>query len=178
MSAPASNPSENDNTGWCSHNPALELVRLSPSWQEGLKLFFQALRENGDAGFFCPHPTDDKTINQLANYVGRDLYYVLVEDENVLGYGLLRGWDEGYEIPSLGLAIHPSARDHGLGKMFISFLHMLASRMGATKVRLRVLKNNKKAMRLYERCGYVFQEDSKQPEYWVGFCDVVKDGEL
>lgn len=177
MSAPQLNPSENKNFK-CTHNPSLELVRLSPRWQESLKQFFQALRENGDAGFFCPHPTDDKTISQLAHYIGRDLYYVLVEDENVLGYGLLRGWDEGYQIPSLGLAIHPSARGHGLGKIFISFLHMLASRRGATKVRLRVLKNNKKAMRLYERFGYVFEEDSKQPEYWVGYYDVVKDGEL
>lgn len=177
MSAPALNPSENENsTG--TDSPSLELVRLSPRWQEGLKLFFQALMENGDARFFCPHPTDEKTLSQLAHYVGRDLYYLLVEEENVLGYGLLRGWDEGYQIPSLGVAIHPSARGYGLGKILISFLHMLASRRGATKVRLRVLKNNNKAMRLYERFGYAFEEDTKQPEYWVGYYDVVKDGEL
>lgn len=174
MSARALNPSENRNSKG-PDNPSLELVRLSPRWQEGLKLFFQALNENGDAKFFCPHPTDEATISQLAHYVGRDLYSVLVEGETVLGYGLLRGWDEGYQIPSLGVAIHPSARGYGLGKMFIGFLHMLASRRGAAKVRLRVLKNNSRAMRLYERFGYIFEEDRKQAEYLVGFFEVVRD---
>ncbi len=177
MSAPALNPSENKNsTG--NGNPSLEIVRLSPRWQEGLKQFFQALRENGDARLFCPHPTDEETISQLAHYVGRDLYYVLVEGEKVLGYGLLRGWDEGYKIPSLGIAIHSSARGSGLGKILISFLHMLAFRRGATKVRLRVLKNNDKAMRLYESFGYLFEEDTKQSEYLVGFFEIVKGIEL
>src|SRR3989442_13694036 len=119
MSAPALNPSENKNsTG--TGGPSLELVRLSPRWQEGLRLFFEALRENMDERLFCPHPTDEETISQLAHYVGRDLYYVLVEEENVLGYGLLRGWDEGYQIPSLGIAIHTSARGYGLGRILIS----------------------------------------------------------
>lgn len=177
MSAPALNPSENKNsTG--SGNPSLEIVRLSPRWQEGLKLFFKALSENGDARLFCPHPTDDETISLLAHYVGRDLYYLLVEEENVLGYGLLRGWDEGYQIPSLGIAIHSSARGSGLGKILISFLHILAFRRGATKVRLRVLKNNDKAMCLYESFGYVFEEDIKQPEYLIGFFEIVKGIEL
>jgi [ribosomal protein S18]-alanine N-acetyltransferase len=177
MSAPALTQPESKNSAGTG-GPSLELVRLSPRWQEGLRLFFEALRGNGDTRLFCPHPTDEKTISQLAHYAGRDLYYVLVEGGNVLGYGLLRGWDEGYEIPSLGVAIHSSARGYGLGRILISFLHMLASRRGATKVRLRVLKGNDKAKRLYESFGYVFEEDGRQPEYLVGFCNVVKGIEL
>lgn len=152
----------------------MEIVRLSPRWQEGLANFFQALRDNGDADFFSPHPADAETIGQLARYNGKDLYCLLVEEEKILGYGLLRGWDEGYQIPGLGIAIHPSARGSGLGKVLMNFLHVSAFRRGASKVRLRVLESNEKAIGLYKSLGYVFEEDVKQAGYLVGYKSLEK----
>ncbi len=125
-------------------------------------------RERGSV-FFYPHPADDITIDRIANYKGKDLYYLLVEDEKILGYGILRGWDEGYQTPSLGIAISPCVRGSGLGTLLMNFLHVAASRRGSRKVRLRVLKNNKKAISLYKNSGYVFKKDIKQPDYLVGF---------
>ncbi len=126
MSAPASSPAKN-NTSAGSKYPSIELVKLEPKWQEGLKRFLHDLAESGDGEYFSPHPADDESVNRIAGYDGKDLYYLLVEAEKVIGYGLLRGWDEGYQIPSLGVAIHPSVRGAGLGKMFMGFLHLLAS---------------------------------------------------
>lgn len=155
--------------------PSLELVRLAPGWQEGLKLFFQDMKGSGDEVFFSPHPTDENSINRIASYNGKDLYYLLIEGENVIGYGLLRGWDEGYQIPSLGLAIHPSARGRGLGKMLMDFLHLLAFRRGASKVRLRVRANNAKAISLYKSLGYAFEEDTNQAGFLIGFKNVGRE---
>lgn len=168
MSAPASSLVENKISAHIEY-PSIEFVRLVPRWQEGLKLFLEDLRECGDDVFFSPHPTDENSVNRIAGYTGRDLYYLLVEEEKVIGYGLLRGWDEGYQIPSLGIAIHPSARGGGLGKIFLNFLHVSAFRRGASKVRLRVHKNNNKAIRLYKSLGYVFEEDANQADYLIGF---------
>lgn len=154
---------------------SIELVKLTPAWQAGLKLFFQSLNSEGDRQYFSPHPTDEKSINQIASTSGRDLYYLLVEDEKVLGYGLLRGWDEGYTIPSLGVAIHPLARGAGLGRMLIHFLHTLAHLRGARKVRLRVHQNNHKAISLYKSIGYVFEENVNQDVYLVGFKDIKRE---
>ena len=96
-----------------------------------------------------------------------DLYYVLVEANAVIGYGMLRGWSEGYEIPSLGIAIAPSARGQGLGRAFMHFLHAAARRRGSTKVRLRVDANNAAALTMYKSLGYVF--DANEGPYLVGF---------
>jgi ribosomal protein S18 acetylase RimI-like enzyme len=85
---------------------------------------------------------------------------------------MLRGWDEGYQIPSLGLAIHPSVRGQGLGKMLMGFLHLQAFRRGAEKVRLRVNSTNDKALKLYKGLGYVFEEDPHQVDLLVGFKDL------
>lgn len=174
MSAPASSPAENKSPA-INKAPSLELVRLDLRWQEGLKQFFQSLRECGDDIFFSPHPTDEKSINKIAGHNGKDLYYLLVEGEKVLGYGMLRGWDEGYQIPGLGLAIHPSARGEGLGRMLMDFLHLLACRRGASKVRLRVRINNEKAINLYKSLGYVFKEDANQADYLIGFKSIEKE---
>jgi len=117
---------------------------------------------------------NEDSINRITHYKGKDLYYLLVEDEKVLGYGLLRGWDEGYQIPSLGIAIRPSVRCLGLGRILMDFLHLAAYRRGARKVRLRVRKNNEKAIGLYRSFGYVFEEDRKQPNYLIGFKNLEK----
>jgi [ribosomal protein S18]-alanine N-acetyltransferase len=168
MSAPASNPAGN-RPGDGIQYPSMELVRLAPRWQAGLKLFLEELRECGDETFFSPHSADDISIQKVAGLNGKDLYYLLVVEEKVLGYGLLRGWDEGFSIPSLGVAIHPAVRGAGLGKLFMNFLHVLAFQRGANKVRLRVHKNNSKAINLYKSLGYVFENDANQADYLIGF---------
>lgn len=150
----------------------MELVRLAPNWHEGLKVFLAELKDGGDEIYFSPHSADDISIRKVVGLNGKDLYYLLVEEGKVLGYGLLRGWDEGYSIPSLGVAIHPSVRGAGLGKLLMNFLHMLAFQRGASKVRLRVHKNNSKAITLYMGLGYVFEIDTNQSDYLIGFKDL------
>lgn len=174
MSAQASSPAKNRSPADIAY-PSLEVVRLAPELQEGLQQFFQDLKAGGDDVFFSPHPADADSIRRIAAHDGKDLYYLLVEQGKVLGYGILRGWDEGYQIPSLGLAIHPSARGQGLGKMLMDLLHLLASRRGADKVRLRVRANNEKALNLYKSLGYAFEEDTKQSGFLVGFKNIGRE---
>lgn len=171
MSAPVSKPAKNRSSADIEY-PSLEVVRLTPDWQGGLQQFFQDLKASGDEVFFCPHPADADSIRRIAAHDGKDLYYLLVEQGKVRGYGMLRGWDEGYQIPSLGLATHPSARGQGLGKLLMDFLHVLAFRRGAHKVRLRVHANNEKALNLYTSLGYAFEEDTNQSGFLVGFKNI------
>ncbi len=135
---------------------SIEVRKLGPEWADALAEFFRALTERGDALQFHPHPLTALEAVRRCHYQGRDLYYILVEGERVLGYGLLRGWDEGYETPSLGIAIHPSARGEGLGTVFMHFLHAAAKWRGAKRVRLKVYPENAAAVKLYEGLGYRF----------------------
>ena len=152
---------------------SIEILRLTLSWRKSLQVFFHDLKMSGDAIFFSPHPLDDDSISKIIKRNRKDLYYLLIKKEKVLGYGILRGWDEGYEIPSLGLAIHPSIRGIGLGKVFINFLHVLAAQRGSHKVRLRVHKNNHTAINLYTGLNYVLEEDTNQTDYLIGFKNIV-----
>ena len=143
-----------------NHNEAMispfEFRLFSPEWRSALAVFFRVLDENGDSRYFHPHPFSDEFLEKLSRYKGNDLYYVAVEAKTVLAYGLLRGWDEGYMIPSLGIAVHPEARGIGLSKAFMHFLHIAARRKGAIEIRLKVYPDNIKAIKLYESLGYSF----------------------
>ncbi len=133
----------------------LEIRIVSREWQQPLADFFTAIRLSGER-YFCPHPFTDDAAKTLAHYCGKDLYYLLVNDTKVLVYGILRGWDQGYEIPSLGIAVHPAARRATLGELMMHFLHAAARSRGARKVRLKVYRENVSGRSLYIKLGYDF----------------------
>jgi len=135
----------------------LEFRVLGPQMLVGLSGFFRAFAEGPDRDFFHPHPMTDEVAARICAYDGRDLYYAACGGGNVLAYGLLRGWDEGFEIPSLGIAIHPEARGRGLARPFMTFLHAAAKFRGATNIRLTVYNDNQRAVELYRRLGYAFE---------------------
>ncbi len=132
----------------------LEFLRLTPPLAAKLTAFFEVLSARGDGRWFHPHPLTAVEAVRLCADEGRDLYYAAAAGDAVLAYGLLRGWDEGYAVPSLGIAVHPAARGLGLARAFMSFLHAAAALSGANRVRLKVYPDNAPARRLYERLGY------------------------
>ncbi len=149
---------------------SLECRKLTAEWKKPLLAFLSALEEANDTDYFHPHPFTDDAVEKIIHSARKDLYYVLSEGNDVLGYGMLRGWDEGYEIPSLGIAIHPRVRNTGLGKVFMHFLNAAARRKGARKVRLKVKRENTRAAKLYESLGYNFLSEEKG--YLVGFLEL------
>jgi len=133
--------------------------KVDESCESALAEFFRVLVATGDNQHFHPHPLTEEEARRRARYTGLDLYYVLLERREVLGYGMLRGWDEGFEVPSLGIAIHPSARRTGLGELLMRFLHTAARRRGARRIRLKTYVDNKSALELYLKLGYAFQQE-------------------
>ncbi len=92
---------------------------------------------------------------RIAAYKGGDVYLVAEAGGELVAYGMLRGWDEGYEIPSLGIAVHRDRQGRGYGRAMMTALHDAARERGAMKIRLRVHPENGRARSLYERLGYV-----------------------
>lgn len=157
---------QSDPVGTCG----FEIRCLEPTLEPALLVFFGDVASSGDYEHFHPHPFTPEEAQRRIRYVGEDLYYVMLEEGRILGYGMLRGWDEGYDVPSLGIIIHPKARGQGLGKIFMRFLHMAGRRKGARRVRLKVYPDNQRAVALYEACGYVFR--AEEAGQLVGFLDL------
>jgi ribosomal protein S18 acetylase RimI-like enzyme len=114
-----------------------------------------------DETFFRPHPFTSDEARLIARYVGKDVYAILIERDRPVAYGMLRGWEEGYPVPSLGIAVRTTAHGRGLGRLMMAHLHAEAGRRGATVVRLRVHRDNVPARRLYESLGYAYAGEDR-----------------
>jgi len=148
--------------------PAIECVVLRPGREQALARFIADLAAAGDDAFFHPHAGDVASLRVIAEQPGKDLYLVFVAGEDVCAYGLLRGWNEGYEVPSLGIAVHPASRATGLGRLVMEDLEARARHRGAPAIRLRVHRDNARAIAMYERRGYAMQADAGDPSLLIG----------
>lgn len=146
----------------------IECIRYRVEWVAALQMFLQELDRAGETAFFSPHPADEKTLHGLATRPTANVHCLLVEEKRVVGYGLLRGWDEGFEVPSLGIAIHPQRRSEGLGNFLMGYLEYQAVRRGAVSVRLRVFRQNTAAIALYSARGYEWVADPGNRDLLVG----------
>ncbi len=131
------------------------------------------LRANGDEAWFHPFPLDEASARSIAHATGRDRFLVAIEDEEVIALGMLRGWDEGFDIPSLGIAVGPQAQGRGVGRTMMLRLHDEARRAESRRIRLTVDRANTRAVALYETLGYVFTDEAG--DRLVGFRELEID---
>lgn len=128
----------------------LEVRAVRPSDERALVVLFAGL----DSTWFRPHDLGSVGARKVANHVGKDVYLIGYLDAVPVAYGMLRGWDEGYRIPALGIAVRDGYRDQGLGRQMMHALHRAVLARGGGRVRLRVADGNARAIHLYESMGY------------------------
>lgn len=150
----------------------MRIERLDRRHENDFREFLSALDANGDTEFFHPHGFSaeaTRSIVELASE-GIDEYWVGVDGNRIVAYGMLRGWREGYEVPSAGIAVCPTARGLGHSRAMMLHLHDVARARGASRVRLKVDLRNGSAIRLYESLGYVLSPHDENQ--FVGFRDL------
>ena len=143
-----------------------------PEHEAGLAGLFSALAAAGDERFFHPHPLTPEAARAICRRRDTvatntaDEFHVAIDGSGgdgpgvIVAYGLLRGWAEGFAVPSLGIAVHPAHRGRGIARSLMHHLHDVAAGRGAERVRLKVYRHNTAALRLYESLGYEFRPHS------------------
>ena len=147
---------------------APDVRELRPEGVEPALDLLRAVAADPEGRFFTPHPFTKEVLSALSTEPGRDLYFLMMSGDRAVAYGLLRGWNEGYVVPSLGLVVAPSERGRGLGKLMMDFLHGAARSRGADRVGLRVHTENLRAFRLYRSLGYSFEPPDPSTGLMVG----------
>ncbi len=130
-----------------------------------LAAFFETLAADEEAQtFFHPHPLTAEYAASLCRSVStsRDGYFVAEYAGRIVGYSMLRGWDEGYEVPSWGGAVHPALRDAGIGKQLLVHAVLESVARGAKKMRLTVYKSNVRGVHVYGKIGFGFSEKDER----------------
>jgi len=145
--------------------PGLTLARLTP-WDAGtLASFFAILaRDDETVRFFHPHLLTTAAARELCERAGRrrDRYYLMRHRNVPIAYSMLRGWDEGYSIPSFGGCTHPGLRNAGLGQFLLMQAIRESQAAGAPRLRLTVYKSNERAVHVYRKLGFTFTDKNEQ----------------
>ena len=123
---------------------------MRPSDAGALETLFAGI----DTTWFRPHDMGAAGARAIAGHVGRDVYLIDWLQGDPVAYGMLRGWDEGYPVPSLGIGVRDGYRHRGLGRAMMGALHDVVRERGGDHVRLRVAPENARARHLDTAMGY------------------------
>jgi ribosomal-protein-alanine N-acetyltransferase len=138
---------------------ALRFRPLKPEDEASLRELFLRNSTPETVRYFHPFPLTAETAHLLATHQGKDRYYVALRSGAVAALSMLRGWDEGYVVPSFGILVDHEWRGRGLGSAMTDFTVGQARKLGATRIRLSVHASHEHALRLYSTRGFV--EDSR-----------------
>lgn len=133
----------------------LTLRPLQPDDEPRLARFLRGNAVPAVTRNFHPFPMDGESARRLAREPGRDRYYLALRGEEVVALGFLRGWNEGYAVPSFGIVVDHRCHGQGIGRRLTEHALAEARRLGCDRVRLSVYASNAAAHHLYRSLGFV-----------------------
>lgn len=112
--------------------------------------------QNSDyAQFFRPFNFNQATIYHLLFNAELDVFMGMFWKGRLAGFFMLRGWDEGYEVPAYGALIDEAHSGYGLATLSLRMAKTICKLRRSPKVMLKVHPANTRAKRLFERAGFV-----------------------
>jgi [ribosomal protein S18]-alanine N-acetyltransferase len=132
-------------------------LRCEPIGPEHVDLLAALFERNSGAvtDSFDPFPLNDAQARSIALKAHEDLYYLALQGRRAVGMSMLRGFDEGYEVPSFGIVVDREHHGQGIGRQLTVWTIEQARLQDCPAVRLSVYADNAVARGLYESLGFV-----------------------
>ena len=116
--------------------------------------------------WFHPHPFDILRASLLCSNKGADWSAGAFEktnnaSEQIVGYVILRGWEEGYDSPSFGVCVLPQWQNKKIGYNLTLAAIDTAKIHKSPTIRLKVYPQNRKAISLYQSLGFKFNDKTE-----------------
>ena len=127
---------------------------IGPEHVEELTALFERNRTPAVTEMFDPFALDATQARKIALGGGEDAFYLARSGKLAVGFSMLRGFDEGYAIPSFGIFVDRESQGRGVGRKLTAWTVEQACGRGCPAVRLTVYAANVAACRLYESLGF------------------------
>lgn len=127
-------------------------IRLSDF--ERLKRFLERNNTPETIRHFHPFPLTAETARWITTVPRRDRYYLALCGKQVIGLCMLRGWDEGFSVPSFGIVVDCELRGKGIGRIIMEYAMEEAKKLSCKQVRLSVYASNISAYNTYTSMGF------------------------
>jgi glycosyltransferase involved in cell wall biosynthesis/ribosomal protein S18 acetylase RimI-like enzyme len=133
----------------------IELRSLTTGDRSELRSFFVRNDVPAVTTTFDPFALDERSADRILDERREDLFFgAFAADGRMLALSMLRGWDEGYETPSFGIAVDHELHGQGLGRRMTAWTIDQARARGCAAVRLTVYDDNPAATTLYGSLGF------------------------
>ena len=141
----------------------IEFRKIEPRDEDRLARFFDSVITHDLNKLFHPHPFTCELAYEISHYSGLDWYgggfFCSLDSEELIAYGILRGWDSGYQIPSLGICVLPDFQRMGIGSVLMNIMILISKLRNSPAIRLKVYPENIDAINLYRSLGFEFCEE-------------------
>ena len=104
--------------------------------------------------FFTPFSFDPATINAILARRHQDLFMGIYWQDDLAGFFMLRGWDEGYEAPSYGVLIDERYSGYGLARLSLKMVKSICQLRHSPRIMLKVHPENVAARTLFEEARF------------------------
>jgi len=106
--------------------------------------------------YFHPFSLAPDALKNRLQATQQDRYWGIRCGENMAGFFMLRGWDEGFDRPTFGVYIAEAFGHQGLSQLALQYALSWCRLNGVSVVMLKVHSDNSHARRIYEREGFEF----------------------
>ena len=108
--------------------------------------------------YFTPFSFEEDSIKKIINNAVNDKYFGIFINDELVGFYILRGFDEGFEVPSYGVWISDKFSGLGLSKLTLQHAITFCKVNGFKKIMLKVHPENIIAKNIYETFGFKQKE--------------------
>jgi len=138
--------------------PRLAIEPVQARHVQALVELFEGNRISVVSDSFDPFPLTADEAERIALQPRRDAYFVAGLQGGLVAMSMLRGFDEGFEVPSFGIFVDHRHHGQGIGRRLTAWTVDEARRRGYPSVRLSVYASNAGALHLYRSLGFGEQE--------------------
>lgn len=105
--------------------------------------------------WFQPFEFDVETLDRVLDAARTDVFLGLYVLRELVGLVMLRGFDEGYPVPALGIMVDFSYTGTGLSDAGVEAAKAVARLRNCERIMLKVHPENAPAQKLFRRHGFI-----------------------
>ncbi len=124
--------------------------------------------------FFYPFSFEESVIASMLSDCEHDVYMGIYHRDELVGLYMLRGWDEGYEVPAFGILIAEKYRGYGLEMMSLEAAKTICKLRGTSRMMLKMHPDNFSSRGVARKIG--FRQTGVEPESGniIYHCEIAK----
>jgi RimJ/RimL family protein N-acetyltransferase len=146
----------------------IEIKKINPDFADTLSTLLQS-SDKEYSKYFIPFPFEKKSIKKILSVSVKNSYFGVFVDNVLVGFYMLRGFDEGYKIPSYGVWISEKFSGLGISKLTLQHAIAYCKINKIKKLMLKVHPENSIAKNIYEHFGFRMEGTDPKNENLIYF---------